>query len=585
MRKLLQLLVVMVCATGTLLAQKDTVTVQGMYTGGSEGSLNNAVQAAQDGGTISNTVFKLNPYDQYVLTSTIETSEGEVLDIVGPEPGTTQESAPPQILWSSSGDFDTENIFRVSGDLIVRNVWIRYANTEGNQVGSTIRIMDQPGDAQENATFEGVVFEYSSAPEGGSGAVEVTADHFVGVFKNSYFRNCIDVHLRYYGRALSFPYEATGWHIDSVLFENTTFANIGYVYMQEEDNFGDNVHFNHCTFLNVVMFSLESGMWHNMSVTNSIFLNPFMFGYVPAQGDPNGGIFSIAEVDSFGFDVDFTDPERQILLSNVSYKYEDWLLDWMDNSPYADSLRRNREDDLIPQPHPYLNDATIAFMDSTDGDGNRVHPLMNRDNLYIGSNPEFITPATNQDTLKTYLLRKWGPNSDIDWAYEPRAGYLQTWPLPENMAYTNDTLLTAAMGDFPLGDLYNWFPDEYESWEAQRDEEWDRIYTWMETGQDPNATDIAGPVDNLPAEFALQQNYPNPFNPVTNITYSVPRTSDVELKVYNNLGQEVVTLVDGQKSAGSHTATFNGADLPSGIYFYRLQADDVSITKRLVLVK
>ncbi|MCF7802945.1 MAG: T9SS type A sorting domain-containing protein [Candidatus Marinimicrobia bacterium] len=589
MRKLLILLCITVIGAVPLHAQKDTVYVQGAIESGQEGTLNDAIEAAQADGSINNTVFKLTSYDYYVLTSTIEIDVGETLEIVGPTPGTTQASAPPQIMWTSSGGIDTEYNILTYGDITLKNVWLRYADVQGNQIGSALRFADDPDpDEQERGVFEGVIFDYAPSTTNGSGSVSITADHFVGIFKNSYFRNNVDPHFRYYGRAVSFPYQSSGWHIDSVLFENTTFANMGYVLMQEGAEWSDNVHFNHCTFLNIAMFSLESGWWHNMHVTNSIFVNPFMYGYIPAQvpegAEPNGGVFSIAEVDSFGFEVDFTDPERQILYTHSSYIYEDWLLDWMENNPYSKEKYQNREEDLIPMPQPMLNQATMDFMDSTDADGNRVHPLMNRAFLYEDVNPRFIEPATNHDSLKAWLLKKWDTNEDTNWAYKPEAGYNQTWPLPENMAYENDTLLTAGMGEFPLGDLYHWFPDKYEEWKAQRSDEVDRIHTWMETGKDPT-TGLSPQSDGTITAFTLEQNYPNPFNPTTSIKYSVPKTDHVVLAVYNSLGQEVVTLYEGRKAAGTYTATFDGTDLPSGVYFYRLQSDDVSFTKKLVLLK
>jgi endo-1,4-beta-xylanase len=91
--------------------------------------------------------------------------------------------------------------------------------------------------------------------------------------------------------------------------------------------------------------------------------------------------------------------------------------------------------------------------------------------------------------------------------------------------------------------------------------------------------------ERMPTEFKLSQNYPNPFNPVTQISYTVPRTEYVSLKVYNLLGQEVATLVEGVKTPGVYRVTFDGSDLTSGVYLYTEKATNFVATRKLVLLK
>ena len=92
-----------------------------------------------------------------------------------------------------------------------------------------------------------------------------------------------------------------------------------------------------------------------------------------------------------------------------------------------------------------------------------------------------------------------------------------------------------------------------------------------------------------PYEFALYQNYPNPFNPNTEIRYSLPRASDVEIIVFNSIGQQVHVLVDKNQKAGVHQVVWNGRDyqgraVSSGLYFYRLKTSkDVAIRKMIVV--
>ena len=100
------------------------------------------------------------------------------------------------------------------------------------------------------------------------------------------------------------------------------------------------------------------------------------------------------------------------------------------------------------------------------------------------------------------------------------------------------------------------------------------------------ATGIAAhSTEKIPEKFSLQQNYPNPFNPVTSIEFSLPKSTRVSLKVYSALGEEVATLVDGILPAGTHHATWNAANQPSGVYYYRLKAGQYSSTRKMLLLR
>jgi hypothetical protein len=96
----------------------------------------------------------------------------------------------------------------------------------------------------------------------------------------------------------------------------------------------------------------------------------------------------------------------------------------------------------------------------------------------------------------------------------------------------------------------------------------------------PEQLDLA-----IPEKYGLEQNFPNPFNPTTQIEYSVAKKGCVSLKVYNLLGQELMTLFDDVLQAGNYVATFDGRELAGGVYLYQLNSNSFKATKKLMLLK
>ena len=101
-----------------------------------------------------------------------------------------------------------------------------------------------------------------------------------------------------------------------------------------------------------------------------------------------------------------------------------------------------------------------------------------------------------------------------------------------------------------------------------------------------NTTGIADDFNGvLPTSVMLSQNYPNPFNPATTISFALPERSAVKLEIFNLLGQKVETVVDNVLDAGIHELTWDGSGQPSGVYFYRLNAAEKCMTKKMILMK
>lgn len=130
---------------------------------------------------------------------------------------------------------------------------------------------------------------------------------------------------------------------------------------------------------------------------------------------------------------------------------------------------------------------------------------------------------------------------------------------------------------------------------------WDGQFFWNVSGRIPNGNQriykVSNPLTSIdngfptqPDGFTLAQNYPNPFNPSTTIKYHLAATNDVELKIYNQVGQEIKTLVQARQSLGSYQVEWDGRDnnrrlVPSGIYYYRLKAGEQRESRKMILVR
>ena len=102
---------------------------------------------------------------------------------------------------------------------------------------------------------------------------------------------------------------------------------------------------------------------------------------------------------------------------------------------------------------------------------------------------------------------------------------------------------------------------------------------------------MTGTLLEIPSTFVLEPAYPNPFNPITTLDYSLPKESNIELFIYNISGEKIIELYKGQKQAGYHSQDWNAEGLPSGIYFVKLNAENIATgdisqqIQKLMLVK
>ena len=207
------------------------------------------------------------------------------------------------------------------------------------------------------------------------------------------------------------------------------------------------------------------------------------------------------------------------------------------------------------------DDSTLVTLDQGRGvsQSNNINsdPGINLDDQYI------ITQLARTWDFRDNLTSDTPPFDTQWWQYEPDGSHISIeWPMSLDMSYDpTSAAATASATGGPVGDP-----------------------RWMQS-----TVGIDNDV-NVPKEFTLKQNYPNPFNPTTDISFTIGQTSDINLTIYNLLGQKVRVLENASRQAGTHTLRWDGRDqmgqdVSTGVYLYTLTNGTKSITKKMALMK
>ncbi len=373
-----------------------------------------------------------------------------------------------------------------------------------------------------------------------------------------------------------------------IMAEGSMYKFRGYPYTR--------VIFNHNNFINCsgLMF-MDWGLQTTMSMTNNIFVNCNVQGYAGiasidvGEQDMDGQPMGLINIHTFPADASYDPfrsmPREYLFSGNVVY-WDPKLTNATDGVIHTlDANNVNGHTNWMNQ-MIIMNQRTAGyFADKT-----------NWPKLVLGKNYGWAPPFTDSkdlltaqvDVLKTFSISTCDTGSTAvmpDWRLTSTGAdnfVYPDWPIPVNLAYSDTSkLYTGATGGFPVGDL-NWFAAKKTTWLAQRDAEYAKIRAAMDAGLDPLGVAKS---TYSPSEFALDQNYPNPFNPTTTISFSLPHSANTTLTVFNVLGQEVATLINGYTTVGAHQVQFDATRLASGTYFYRLTSGDFTQIKKMMLLK
>ncbi len=347
--------------------------------------------------------------------------------------------------------------------------------------------------------------------------------------------------------------------------------------------------FNHNTFVDCAGSIFESqGYVSDLTVTNNVFVNC----NIQAFGDSIGNNEDKSEVDPHWLPTGLVNidtlpsnytqlPRRVLVDKNVVYwdpKFNDMVATLKTNNVNGDQTWVSQMITMNTRTQGMFNDNT-NYPYLTEGTWYNKLPAFKKplDLLtnWVDSVKVFATKTVDINGLgKAAVLADWRKVNIGSQYY-----VYSDWPIPVDLSYTDNDLMTGGTNGFPVGDL-NWFPTQKTAWTAQKDAEHAKLL-WMLN----NGTLAVEEPGTLPEVYALDQNYPNPFNPTTTITYSLPHASNVSLRVFDVLGREVATLVNGEMTAGPHEVQFDAKGLASGTYMYKLTSGDYTQVKKMMVVK
>ncbi len=538
---------------------QDTVTVDPGF---------NVLQAAIDANP--GKVIKLKRGGMYTVDAEVQINQPTV--IVGEK---SPVDLPPATLntYSDPGQAGKLHIFQINADFE-----IHYCGLVGHTVGEenidaifNILVPDLTF-VLDNCTVQSTRCVYWAGRD--SLNIQFTNNTFWGIYWNGWWNG------GYMGN----------WTGNDVTFnfENNTVIGAGRVL----DALAVGPHalqrFNHNTYIDVSGEIYYLRYNDDFVVTNNIFYNIYHRGYVgPRPSWGYGGDYVNVTTDSIEGCIELhplrnegiDDYARDIRINNNLRYTSDDVFAYME--------------DITANWQPMFSTLTQAYIDTFGWkvENNMFEEVTKSDGHYqrTGVDPQFVidpnsTPlrdgqdywnvgerdSTRRDLTNWPPYPTWYPTNPA--TGEPFKRYEVVWPITNflNFKPTNQDIWFAGDDGFPLGDLHWFDPEVLEAWR---------------NGEENPLVSVDEKQPEIPTEYGLEQNYPNPFNPTTKISYSIPVAGNVSLKVFNAIGQEVATLVSKEQAPGNYSVNFDASQLSSGVYLYRIQVNDYTASKKMMLLK
>jgi hypothetical protein len=503
--------------------------------------------------------------------------------IMGPEQNlkTGSPTMPPPIISGfGPADFGSSGGMNVNKDLLVKNIDLEMGNDYDGCRGWAFFNFGGPN---MRLQVDNCIMEHTWwCWVGGPRAMQTIK------FTNDYFVNLNGHWCRRNGGVTDFNSGSANQQ-DTLLVENCTHVNTqGILYRFRNGYTVNRAILNHNNFIDCAgSVIMNHGHQTNLSITNNIYVNCQLQAFCSVFSKTEWGDVDIdalpmgfvnlrvdstftANVGTHGVYVDknltYWDPSLSDIVTTLNTNNVDNHTDWV-----SQMIRMNTRTEALF--------ANTAFPRLTNGTWFSKLPAFHSTDVLFTTQLASVKnfSLATVDTSYGTTMPSWRqpgnePTTSPNFVY-------YDWPIPIDLSYTDGDLLIAGLGGFPVGDL-GWFPTQYAAWKAQRTTELNTIQGVLD-----GTVGVATTEQELPEAFQLQQNYPNPFNPSTDISYTITKAGNVTLKVYNMLGQDVATLVNGYQAANTYKVNFNASGLSSGTYFYKLSTGSNEMIKKMVLMK
>ena len=525
-------------------------------------------------------VYMLKAAGTYSCANNPVSSNTHKTTIMGPQQNIKKGTIFPPVVCGAyaSGGVNTTGGLNSNFDLLVKNINFSIGNTNGGSGGWAFFNFGGPNLKLQvdNCILEHTWWCWVGGPPQLS-TVKFTNDYFVNMDGHSCRRN---------GGIVDFN-NGSAFLQDTLLVENCTHVNFqGTSYKFRDGYVVNRAIINHNDFIDCAGFVImNNGDQTNLSITNNIYVNCQLQDFAPPLFKADAG-----EVDDDQLPMGLVNLRvDSTFTANVGTHgvYVDKNLAYWDPSvANIDSILNattvDNRTDWVSQ-RITMNSRTTALFAN-----HATYPKL-YNGTWFNKKPNFagtdVLFTNRLATLKSYAMACVDTTFGTplaSWRNAPEASNFiyADFPIPINLSYTDADLLTAGLGGFPLGDL-GWFPTQLATWQAQEAAELAKIQHAVNTG----TTGVATTQQEVPQTFQLQQNYPNPFNPSTVINYTIGKAGNVTLKVYNVLGQEVATLVNGYQNANTYKVNFNASSLTSGVYFYELRSGSNVASEKMLLMK